>query len=304
MKNTSTTLTNQSVSKSYIKQMVVDIKALLKGLVLLSNVLPVLTGLVLAMQFTGANMTDNLAIIVLTLLGSILLMAGALVLNNWFDADIDTMMQRTKHRPTVTGNFSLRTVFRTGVVLSILGFSLLAFTTLETTIYGFIGWFTYVILYTIWTKRKYTWNTIVGSISGAVTPLIGWSAIAPTLDVIPIAMALILFVWQMPHTYAIAIKKREEYKLAGVKMLPVIHGIRVAKNHIVFYIASLIPVSFLFYSLGLPFMIFAILMAVTGLVLTSVGFYSSNEKKWANRIFLFSVNYIMFLFIGMMFATI
>lgn len=305
MKQVSLTETKKEANNPRINsiQMLVDLKLLFKGFVLLANALPILTGLIMAIHFTDTTLVNSLSTIVRTLLGSTLLMGGALVLNNWYDADIDAMMERTKNRPTVTGNFSLRLVFKMGVLLSVLGLIILAFTSLATVTISFIGWFTYVVLYTMWTKRKYTWNTIIGSVSGAVTPLIGWSAIAPITDIVPIAMVITLFVWQMPHTYAIAIKKRQEYKTAGVKMLPVTHGISVTKKHIFFYLACLLPLSFLFYPLGSLFIIFASLLAITGLVLVCSGYYSDNETKWANRIFLFSVNYVTFLFIMMIIAT-
>src|SRR5690625_7857570 len=81
---------------------------------------------------------------------------------------------------------------------------MLLFTSMEATLYAFVGWFTYVVLYTLWTKRRYTLNTIVGSLSGAVTPLIGWSAIDSAIHVVPMIMFLLLFIWQIPHTFAIA----------------------------------------------------------------------------------------------------
>ena len=181
-----------------------DLQSLFKGFVLIVNILPVLTGFWLAVHFSGTTFTENLTVFFLTIIGSTLLVAGALVLNNWYDVDIDTVMIRTKRRPTVTGNFSLKMVLAIGITLSIIGQVMLFFTTIEAAIYGFIGWFTYVILYTMWSKRRYTLNTVIGSVSGAVTPLIGWAAISPSFHIVPIVLFIILFIWQMPHTFAIA----------------------------------------------------------------------------------------------------
>ena len=110
-----------------------------------------------------------------TMIGSTLVIAGALALNNWYEVDLDQEMERTQKRPTVTGSFSLNAVLMMGIIFTIAGFVFLLQTTSEAVIYAFIGWFTYVILYTIWAKRKYTLHTMIGAISGAVTPLIGWS---------------------------------------------------------------------------------------------------------------------------------
>src|SRR5699024_11816657 len=97
----------------------------------------------------------------LTVVGSTFLMAGALALNNWYEVDLDRVMKRTLQRPTVTGNIPLQTVLTIGISLSIIGIVLLMFTTWETTIYGFFGLFTYVVLFTFWCKRKFKINILI-----------------------------------------------------------------------------------------------------------------------------------------------
>lgn len=280
-----------------------DLKALFKGPVLIANVLPVFTGFWLALHFSGASFMSNWDVFLLTMIGSTLVMGGALVLNNWYDVDIDTIMDRTKHRPTVTGHFSLNFVLMLGITLSLLGFIVLFFTTAETTLYGLVGWFTYVILYTMWSKRRYTLNTVIGSVSGAVTPLIGWAAIEPHLNMIPIMLFNILFVFQMPHTFAIAMKKCKEYKAAGVAMLPVVHGFAVTKRQMVVYIACLLPLPFYLAPLGTTFIVLATLLNVGWLLLSLSGFFMKNDLKWAHMNFLYSVNYIAILFILMVLVT-
>ncbi|MGP4078535.1 heme o synthase [Pseudalkalibacillus sp. R45] len=286
-----------------IPGIIADIKSLLKGLVLVSNVLPVFTGLWLALYFTNASFAAHWEVFLLTIIGSTLVMAGALILNNWYDADIDAKMARTRKRPTVTGNFPLQVVMAMGIGLSILGFIFLFFTTIEATVYALIGWFTYVVLYTMWSKRRYTWNTVIGSVSGAVTPLIGWAAIAPVFHTVPIVLFLILFIWQMPHTFAIAIKYCDEYKAAGVKMLPVVHGVERTKRQMVVYIACLLPLSFFLGQLGTPFLIIATLMNVGWLALGISGLFTKNDLKWARWNFIYSVNYITLLFFMMVLVT-
>src|SRR4051794_34952754 len=240
--------------------LITDLKALFKAGVLIANVLPVFTGFWLGLQFTETSFRSHLGVFLLTIVGSTMVMAGALILNNWYDVDIDTIMERTKKRPTVTGNIPLKVVLTMGIVFTIIGFIFLMFTTVEATIYGIIGWFTYVFLYTMWSKRRYTFNTIIGSISGAVTPLIGWAAIDTSLHTIPIVLFLILFIFQMPHTYAIAMKKCKEYTAAGVAMLPVVRGFKITKVQIVIYVACLLPLPFFLSQLGTPFIVIATLL--------------------------------------------
>ncbi|MEK5038415.1 heme o synthase [Sporosarcina sp. FSL K6-3457] len=282
---------------------IADLKSLFKGVVLIANVLPVLTGFWLALHFSNTTLGANWDVFLLAMVGSTLVMAGALILNNWYDVDIDTVMERTKNRPTVTGNISLKTVLILGLTLSVLGFIVLFFTTFEAVIYAFIGWFVYVILYTMWSKRKYTLNTVIGSVSGAVTPLIGWTAIAPGYHIVPIVLALILFIWQMPHTFVIAMKKYDEYKAAKVAMLPVVRGFAFTKRQIVVYVACLLPLPFLLGSLGTVFLVIATLLNVGWLIASLTGFTTKDDLKWAHMMFLFSVNYVAILFLAMIIVT-
>lgn len=286
-----------------ISLLIADMKSLVKGLVLVSNVLPVFTGLWLAAYFTNTPILTQLDIFLLTMIGSIMVIAGALILNNWYDVDIDAIMERTKKRPTVTGNFPLNVVLIIGIIVTIVGFIFLLFTTIEAAIYAFIGWFTYVVLYTMWSKRRYTFNTVIGSVSGAVTPLIGWAAIEPTFHTVPLILFLILLIWQMPHTFAIAIKKCDEYKAAGVAMLPVVSGINMTKRQMVLYIASLLPLPFFLASLGFTFIIFATILNVSWLLIALSGFFTKDHYKWAHVNFIYSVNYITLLYCVMILAT-
>jgi protoheme IX farnesyltransferase len=280
-----------------------DVKALIKAGVLFSNILPVFTGFWLAIYFTDTSFADHFGVFLLVMIGSTLVMAGALILNNWYDVDIDRLMTRTRHRPTVTGAISFKLVLILGVSSTVVGLICLLFTTFETFIYAFIGWFTYVVLYTMWSKRKYTLNTFIGSVSGAVTPLIGWAAIEPASHIVPMVLFLILFIWQMPHTFAIAMKKCEEYRVAGVMMLPVVHGFKVAKRQIVIHVALLLPLPFYLTSLGTSFVVIATLLNITWLAVSIYGFYSKDDLKWAHTIFIYSVNYITILFVIMIIVT-
>ncbi|CAG7648056.1 Protoheme IX farnesyltransferase 2 [Paenibacillus solanacearum] len=280
-----------------------DLRLLLKANVLIANVVPVFTGFWLALHFMDLHITDYWDVLILTLAGSTFVMAGALVINNWYDVDIDTIMDRTKRRPTVTGRISLNRVLIMGIFCTVSGFILLLFTTVEASIYALIGWFSYVFLYTMWSKRKYTINTVIGSISGAVSPFMGWTAIQPGFHKVPIVLFLILFIWQMPHTYAIAIRKYHDYKAAGVAMLPVVRGIAVTKRHVLVYAVCLFPLPFYLASIGKTFMIVAVLLNVIWIGIALSGFITKDDQRWARIMFLYSVNYIMILFVLMVIVT-
>lgn len=282
---------------------IADLKSLFKAPVLIANALPVFVGFWLALHFTGGSLLASGKLFWLTIIGSTVLMGGALVLNNWYDVDIDTVMKRTQKRPTVTGNISLKTVLSIGIVMSAVGLIMLMFTTMEAAIYGFIGWFTYVVMYTMWTKRKYTLNTVIGSVSGAVTPMIGWAAIAPSYHIVPIMLFIILFIWQMPHTFAIAMRKYNEYKAANVAMLPVVRGFKMTKRQMFVYIACLLPLPFYLGSLGMVFIVLATILNLGYLAVSIRGFFAKDDDKWAYVMFMYSVNYIAILFLLMIAVT-
>ncbi|SET58866.1 protoheme IX farnesyltransferase [Oceanobacillus limi] len=297
------TLKGKESNEKRRKNIVKDLKSLFKAGVLLANVLPVLTGFCLALYFAEEPFGAHWITFILTISGSTFVMAGALLLNNWYDADIDAVMERTKGRPTVTGSISLRVVFTLGIILSAVGVLLLLFTTIEATVYAVIGWITYVIFYTMWSKRRYTFNTIIGSVSGAVTPLIGWAVIDSAMHPVPFVLFMILFIFQMPHTYVIAIRKFEEYKAAGVKMLPVVRGLRVTKWHTFIYIFLLIPLPFFIGELGIWFMMITTIVNVGWLLLSIRGFFVSDDLRWANQMFRYSVYYLMITFLTAILVT-
>lgn len=293
-----------TTEKRSVASIVADLKSLVKFVVLMLNVLPVLTGFLLALYYSDELLIDHLGTFVLVLAGSTFVMAGALIINNWYEADLDKKMKRTEMRPTVTGNFSMKTVLSLGIVATVIGFVLLLATTMEAAIYALIGWFVYVVLYTFWSKRRYTLNTIIGSVSGAVTPMIGWGAVTSTFHIIPIMMFAIIFIWQVPHTFSIAMRRFDDYKAAGVPMLPVVFGFEMTKRQSLIYIACLLPLPFFMISLGWPFVIFATVLNLAWLGIGLKGLFKKDHINWANRVFKSSLFYLMFLFLAMIAVTI
>ena len=285
-------------------QLLIDIKNLLKGKVLIANVLPVFTAFWLALYFNGEQFSDHVGLFFLTLVGSTLVISGALMMNNWYEVDLDKKMARTQKRPTVSGNFTLNAVLWAGIFTSIIGLAIMLLTTLEATIYSFLGWFFYVVLYTFWTKRRYTWNTLIGSISGAFTPLIGWAAVAPINHVVPITMFGILLIWQVPHTLAITVRRLEDYSRAGVPMLPVVRGVQVTlKHHLIYIVALLVFPFFLIESLGWIFFAVAILLTIGWIIHATKGFQTENLEKWAHTSLRYSLIYLILLSFLMVILT-
>lgn len=287
-----------------IRQFIIDLKYLLKGKVLVANVLPVFTAYWLSLYFAGERFNEHWSLFLLTMIGSTLVISGALIINNWYEVDLDSKMIRTQKRPTVTGHFSMKSVLWSGIITTIIGLVVMLMTTLEAAVYSFLGWFVYVVLYTFWSKRKYTLNTVIGSVSGAFTPLIGWAVVQPANHVVPIVLFTILFIWQIPHTLAVAMKRFEDYKAAGVPMLPVVCGMDVAKRQNLLYIICLLPIPFLlFHIFGPILVIVSTILTIGWIVLAFRGFHTKNVEKWAQMNLIYSLNYLTWLSVTMILLT-
>lgn len=262
-----------------------------------SNLVPMVAGLMLALYTYELSFIENIWNVVLALAGTTAVIAAAGSFNNVYDRDIDAVMPRTKIRPTVTGAISVKTVLIVAFILLIGGVILLYFTTPLAALLGFLGVFFYVVPYTMWTKRRTIWNTEIGSISGAMPPLIGWAAVAPDIWH-PACWALftIMVIWQMPHFYAIAIRKRDDYAAAGIPMLPVVKGERRTYIQSNVYLILLMLTSFLFLPLSLGLTIVSFVLGGIWLWLSFIGYRKMEGKTWANKMFAYSLFHMVALF--------
>ncbi|MED4079758.1 heme o synthase [Halalkalibacterium halodurans] len=289
--NASSTVVQQKSWKDYL--------TLAKTGIVTSNLITTFAGLFLAATYIGVSLSDYFLTIVWTMVGAALVMAGGCTLNNYIDRDIDHLMERTKDRPSVTGRFSGQHILWMGFVQSAAGIFFLLLTTPVAAVIGFIGLFVYVVLYSMWTKRTTTLNTIVGSISGAVPPLIGWSAIDGSLHSYAWLMFFIMFFWQPPHFLALAMKRVEEYRRAGIPMLPVVAGFEMTKRQMVIYVVALTIVSLMLYPFGIIYTTVAAILGVGWLALGIAGFKMKDDVKWARLMFVYSLNYLTILFVLM-----
>ncbi|MCH1623921.1 heme o synthase [Fredinandcohnia sp. SECRCQ15] len=280
-----------------------DFLALIKIGIVNSNLITTFTGLWLALYFSGMSFTQEIDIVLYTIIGSSLVIAGSCAINNYYDRDIDHVMERTKSRPTVTGKINANYVLLLGTLLILIGTGLLLLTTVTAAIIGIVGVFSYIFLYTMWSKRRYTINTVIGSISGAVPPLIGWAAVDADLHIVAWVLFLIMFIWQPPHFLALAMKRCEEYREAGVPMLPVVHGFEMTKRQIVIWVACLLPLPFYLFSLGIPFVVLATFLNLGWLLIGFKGFKMKDDIKWAKLMFVYSLNYLTILFVAMVIVT-
>ncbi len=287
-------------TKSFVKEFL----ALIKIGIVNSNLITTFTGLFLAFQFTNKSFLHSLDLLVLTLLGTALIIAGSAAMNNWIDRDIDPLMTRTKERPTVTGRFDGKAVFTIAMVFIIAGELFLFSINNVAGWLGVAGVVSYVVIYSMWSKRKHVSNTVVGSFSGAIPPLIGWAAVEPTLGFGAWALFLIMFAWQPPHFYALAMRRTEEYRAASIPMLPVVKGFKRTKISILGWILLLFPLPFLLKELGIGFILLATVLNIGWLILSVRGFKAKDDMKWATGMFVYSINYMTILFVSMIIFSI
>ena len=297
-------LTTSRNSEPQTNSFVKDFLALIKIGIVNSNLVTTFTGLWLAFQFTDRHFLQDLDIMFFTLIGAAFIIAGSGAMNNYIDLDIDPVMKRTKSRPTVTGRFTPRFVMTVALILLFVGEILLFMASFAAGVWGLAGIISYVVLYSMWSKRRYVSNTIVGSISGAIPPVIGWAAVEPSLSMGALALFCIMFAWQPPHFYALAMKRTEEYRAAHIPMLPVIKGFYRTKVSMLFWIVLLFPLPFLLTKLGIGFIILATVLNLGWFMLAVIGFKAKDDLKWANKMFIYSLNYMTILFVSMIIFSI
>mgnify|MGYP006277447269 CR=1 FL=1 len=216
---------------------------------------PGITGLMVFTALAGLWVASAgrppFATLVFTLLGTALATGSAAVFNNILDRDLDALMARTSTRPLPTGR--LRPI-EAGVFGSALGAGALAILGLLvnplSALLALVGMISYVGIYTAWLKRTSPLCTVVGGVPGAIPPVIGWVGVTGQLDAGALTLFAILFTWQPPHFWALALYKQAEYRRAGFKVLPVVHGNRVTQRQILVYTLALLPVSLLLIPFG------------------------------------------------------
>lgn len=197
-----------------------------------------------------------------TLLGLSLSVAGAHAINMWFDQDIDGVMNRTRNRPIPAGRMPAKDALTFGICLEALSIGwLLSYVNPEAALYSFLGFLFYVLVYTVWLKRRSPQNIVIGGAAGSFPPLVGWMAVSPHPSLVPWLMFGTIFLWTPPHFWALALYKREDYQRAGIPMLPIVSGEQKTLRQMVIYAALLIPMSLSLYwawpALGMLYLVLA-----------------------------------------------
>ncbi|KGP81468.1 MULTISPECIES: heme o synthase [unclassified Paenibacillus] len=246
--------------------------------------------------------------LMLTLLGTVLIMASSCVFNNYFDRELDLKMERTRNRSLPTGRLTPKVVLSYAIILGVLGLIILfSFSGALAGLCGMFGMFVYVIMYTLWLKRSSTWSTSIGGLSGAMPPVIGYVAVTGRMDLGAWLLLAMLFLWQPPHFWALAIRRVEDYRAGGFPLLPVVKGIERTKIQMIPYLVLQIFVPILMYAYwyaGIFYLTVSLILSVLWLYYALIGFRAKNTDAWAKKVFLYSINYLSLSFILMILDTV
>ncbi len=261
--------------------------SLIKPGIIRGNLLTVSAGF-----FLAAQGKVNFILLLAVLFGSSLLIASACIFNNYLDRDIDKHMERTRQRALVTGSISGKNALIFGTVLGLLGVVVLAVYTNTTTLYvGLFGFLAYVVLYGYY-KRLSVHGTLIGTISGAVPPVAGYTAVTDRLDVAAVILFTILVFWQMPHFYAIALYRYKDYKAASIPVMPVKTSLSTTRAHIMFYILGFTIASAMLVPFGGAGYGYLAVALILGLSWFSYGLRDPKRLdygRWGRQMFLFSL---------------
>jgi len=228
-----------------------------------------------------------------TLVGVSLVVASGCVFNNYIDRDIDKKMERTKNRVLVKGLIAPSVTLVYATALGIAGFALLYIAANPLAMWlAVMGFVVYVGVYSLYMKRHSVYGMLIGSLSGAAPPVIGYCAVTNEFDAGALILLAIFSLWQMPHSYAIAIFRFKDYQAANIPVLPVVKGISVAKNHITVYILAFMIATLMLTLVGYAgykYLIVAAAVSVWWLGMALRGYKTENDSVWARKLFVFSI---------------
>ncbi|MEM9629311.1 MAG: heme o synthase [Pseudomonadota bacterium] len=226
--------------------------------------------------------------------------AGAsAAINNAYDADIDRIMARTKKRPTASGRIQPADALAYGLTLAVFSIMVMGLA---------VNWMAalliavtiafYVLIYTMWLKRRTPQNIVIGGAAGALPPMIGWAAVTGDVSLTSIALFAVIFFWTPPHFWALALFRSKDYENVGVPMLPVTAGAAATRLQILIYTIILLPISLLPVLVGPSGLLYATVAAVlgSGFLLHALRLWRDGTQRSATKTFRFSIIYLFGLF--------
>lgn len=287
---------NGSLSLSRPGQWLGTYMAMAKPGIVLGNLVTLAGGF-----FLAARGAVHIPLLVETMLGLALVVASGCAVNNVIDRDIDSVMQRTRNRPMVRGALSAQHSLVFAGLTGLAGFALMgAATNALATLIAAIGYVIYVGIYSLYMKRHSVYGTLVGSLSGAVPPVVGYCAVTGRFDLGAFLLLATFSLWQMPHFHAIAINRLQDYRAAGIPVWPAVKGFDSTKRQIQIYVAGFTAAALGLGLAGYTGRIYDVaVLAIGGYWLHLARSGSDDHRAWARRLFLYSILVVLAISIAM-----
>ena len=227
---------------------------------------------------------------------------SAAAFNHYFDRDIDALMVRTRTRPLPAGTLTPPTAAALGLVLAWVSYTVLTvFCNPLSALIAMVNIFYYAIVYTVWLKRRTPQNIVIGGGAGASAPIIAWAAVTGRVELVPVLIAAIIFLWTPPHFWALSLYRRDDYMRAGIPMLPVVKGEPETRRQILLYSLVLVPVTIIagvVAGLGALYLVSAGLLGAL-FIAGAVRLYRAPSTPRAVQLFRYSIAYLFVLFLMM-----
>lgn len=263
-------------SRSYLQ--------LIKPGITLSNTIAAVAGLLLGLSQASSSWLTALSLIA----GTALIIASACVINNITDRDIDRRMKRTSRRVLTDGSISLKKAVVFASLLGVAGFTTLGLgTNMVTTLLGVLAVVWYVVIYGI-AKRRTIFSTIIGAVAGALPPMAGYTAVVGAIDAAAIIVFVLMFLWQLPHFYAIAIFRRDDYKKAGLPIWSVRRSVRETKAQILCFVVIftlVVPLLSAYGYTGLIYLVGLVGLSLYWLIRGVISYQQLDDETWARHMF-------------------
>lgn len=224
---------------------------MLRGYIALTKprIISLLVFTALGGMFLGARGVPDPLLVILVLGGGALAAGGANALNHYLDRDIDGLMGRTAGRPIVSGSIPPQHAMWFGIALNVVAFIILgAFVNILSALLTLSATLFYVFVYTKALKRSTPQNIVIGGAAGAIPPMVGWVAVTGALGLPALYMFAIVFFWTPPHFWALSLMIKDDYRRAGIPMLPVVAGVKNTKLYILLYTILLLALTLMFFT--------------------------------------------------------
>lgn len=228
---------------------------------------------------------------------------SAAAINHVIDQRADAIMKRTRNRPLPQGALDTRDCLIFALSIGVIAMAVLVvFVNLLTAVLTFFSLIGYAVVYTVYLKHATPQNIVIGGAAGAMPPVLGWTAITGELTAEPLLLFLIVFIWTPPHFWALAIHRKDDYAKVAIPMLPVTHGVEFTRIQILLYTVLLLLISIFPYLIRMSGVVYLIAAVVLGLMFLyhTLRMFDSSLEKQPIKTFVFSIQYLMWLFAFML----